>query len=518
MKIKNHEILHEISRGALTTVYKARHLNLDRIVLLKVLNKQWLSQQDLLERFQREARISARLKHPGIVNVYDFEISAELVYISLEFVDGQTIADYIKQNHPIPFEKIVTIFNGVLDALIYAHAKGVIHRDLKPANILLDKSFHARLTDFGLASLIDVPGVTEQGHSMGTPAYMAPEQIKGEKCDQQSDLYSLGITIYELASGKSAFQKENTAATLHSVLSDSLADLRNIRQDIPAEFIKIIELLTQKEKSLRPENASLVLKLLGKDIPAKLIKHESPVPFRKTVHRSLLAFSTALTIFLLFFYFRDNNEMPVQEEMHNFQKQDSTALQMHDLIQNHNDSAASAVPKIIKTENNALESPFNELQNSSAKNQIAGSLKKNESTGKLFIVCNPWAVVKVNGDSLDTTPLKQQILLSEGKHILELSNPNFKTIHHEYEINAGDSDTLYFQLEPAFGYLMIRVTPWAKLFVNENYQEDTPLEKPLTVQAGRNIIRLINPGLGTITDTIYIEAGRTVEKHFTFAN
>ena len=167
MKIKNHEIHHEISRGALTTVYKARHLNLDRPVLLKVLNRQWLDQRDLLERFRREARIAGSLRHPGIVSVYDFEILPDLVYISMEYVDGQTAADYVKSQQPIPFEKIKKIFLDLLTALVYAHNKGVIHRDIKPSNILLDKTFNARLTDFGLASLVDVPGVTEQGYSLG---------------------------------------------------------------------------------------------------------------------------------------------------------------------------------------------------------------------------------------------------------------------------------------------------------------------------------------------------------------
>ncbi len=164
MKIKNHEIISEINRGSLTTVYKAKHLNLDRLVLLKVLNQQWLNEKDLLARFKREAQISARLNHPNIVNVYDFEISADLVYISMEFVQGKPLDEYIKNNNPVSWTTIENIVLNILSALEYAHKNKVIHRDIKPGNILLDEKLNARLTDFGLAALSYRAG-SKHGHS-----------------------------------------------------------------------------------------------------------------------------------------------------------------------------------------------------------------------------------------------------------------------------------------------------------------------------------------------------------------
>ncbi|MCB9057713.1 MAG: serine/threonine protein kinase [Calditrichae bacterium] len=517
MKIKNHEILHEINRGALTTVYKARHLNLDRIVLLKVLNAQWLDQQDLLERFRREAQISGRLNHPGIVKVYDFEISSDIVYISMEYVDGQTASEYIKKNHPILIEEIVNIFKDLLQALDYAHKEGVIHRDIKPANILLDKSFNARLTDFGLASLINIPGVTEQGHSLGTPAYMAPEQIKGEKCDQQTDLYSLGITIYELISGKPVFQKENTAATIHSVLSDEIMDLQSIRKDIPDELGKIVKMLIQKEKNKRPGSAENVLKLLDKNhsevVEQPIIKNTGDSSFQ----RMLLIISAFIISFLLIFYFVQDKEITLTEETQKPGISDSVIHKTTDLSHSQSDSISNMASKIVDSESHYSVPVSNDfVDEKTTKTDLTPS--SNAQYGKLFIICNPWAVVKINGDSIDTTPLKKEIQLAEGRHILELANPNFESIQYEYKIKSGQSDTLSFQLEPAFGYLMVQVTPWARLFVNNDYLEDTPLEKPLPVRVGTNIITLTNPALGTITDTIYVEAGRTIEKHFTFAN
>ena len=468
MKIKNHEILHEISRGALTTVYKARHLNLDRPVLLKVLNRQWLDQRDLLERFRREARIAGSLRHPGIVSVYDFEILPDLVYISMEYVDGQTAADYVKSQQPIPFEKIKKIFLDLLTALVYAHNKGVIHRDIKPSNILLDKTFNARLTDFGLASLVDVPGVTEQGYSLGTPAYMAPEQIRGEKCDQQADLYSLGITIYELISGHSAYQKENTAATLHSVLSDDLPDPNSFRRDIPGEFAGIIAMLIQKEKKHRPESALHVIKLLEKQKKSNVARQKSRGVISKNKNISFWAIPGIIIIFLLFFYFQYQNKIPARDKSQNIQIGDSTVSGTDLFISEKKDTVYSpnSISSQQKEENEAKNSA---IPDNETKNIIENSELNNESPAKMYIICNPWAVVKIDGDSIDTTPLKKQILLSEGRHIIELSNPNFKSVQREYEIKGGTSDTLYFQLEPAFGFLMVQVTPWAQLFINNNY-------------------------------------------------
>ncbi|KAA3657540.1 MAG: serine/threonine protein kinase, partial [Calditrichaeota bacterium] len=259
MQIKNHKILHEIYRGAMTTVYKAQHLNLERPVLLKVLNKQWLQEQDLLERFQREARISAKLQHPNIVNVYDFEISEDLVYLSLEFVEGQTLQETIRITHPMPFKRILNITRDIASALDYAHQNGVIHRDIKPSNILLDENGNARLTDFGLASLHGSAHVTVQGQLVGTPAYMAPELIHGSPANRQSDFYSLGITLFEMLTATSPFFDEQPAVTLQNVMHAKLPDVSSLRDGIPENLKILLNALVQFEPAKRPKNAQTVL-------------------------------------------------------------------------------------------------------------------------------------------------------------------------------------------------------------------------------------------------------------------
>ncbi len=502
MNIKNHEILHEISRGAITTVYKARHLNLNRIVILKVLNPQWLREQDLLKRFKREARISAHLNHPNIVNVYDFAIETELVYISLEYVDGVSLEEYIRRHHPLSAEQIVSILTDMARALDYAHGKGVIHRDIKPANILIDENFTARLTDFGLASFQDAPGVTSQGQSLGTPAYMPPELIRGEPAGPQSDLYSLGLTLYEMLSGHPPFRKENTAATLQAVLTETPPDIATLRPETPGWLLELTRRLMDREPRNRPESIGRILDILERET-------DSSLPVARQQKRSGRLTTVALLLLLAagaFYYFPETTPPSL-----------GPPLSITDTTRNRPDTL---LPRSAekKTARPATESIPVKRDTETKTRPVPGPATPAARTGALYVSCTPWATVMLDGDSLDVTPMKRPLPLSAGSHILELINPNYKSRRFTLDIQAGRTDTLNVRLEPNFAYLMIKATPWARVYINGRYREDTPLEKALIIPAGRNILKLVNPTLGSISDTIHARAGEQLEKHFSFKN
>jgi len=508
MKIRNHEILEEISRGAITTVYKARHLNLDRDVVLKVLNKQWLGEHDLMERFRREARISAHLQHPNIVNVYDFDISDEQVFISLEFVNGYSLHSYLKNNYPLPFDKVLNFFCDILNALKYAHKKGVIHRDIKPSNIMIQNEQVARLTDFGLATLQENSVVTQHGQSIGTPAYMAPEVLQGEAASVKSDLYCLAVSVYEVLAGSLPFIKENPSATIQSVLNDNLPEIEKVIPNLPLWFSALIKKMLNKDPSNRPENAQAVLDIIKANTEiksAELKKNPGSKKFKIIIPLA------AVLVPLIFFYL----DKPVNPE----EKSDS------ETVSSKIDSAVIADEKykILPVENK----PENTKENHAItiENPKAHVIEKKEEEiakpgenkpGNLFVVCLPWAKVIIDGDTVDTTPMKRSVSLQAGKHTLELVNPNYKTEKFDLEIRENISDTVNVQLQPSFGYLYVNAVPWAKLFINDQYKDDTPMQKPLVVKVGRNIIKLTNPMYKTITDTVFVEAGKTVEKKFTF--
>ncbi|HXF85162.1 MAG TPA: protein kinase [Anaerolineales bacterium] len=260
-----------LARGGMAEVYLGTHINLQRTVAVKILRNLNEDSQDALDRFQREARVVAKLRHPNIVQVFDFDTIDNEPYLVMEYVKGPSLSKYLKalhqNNERLDLPKVVRLLNAVASALQYAHNSGVIHRDVKPGNILLtsptspvviDKplpdDFEPVLTDFGLVRFLDAQRQTTTGHIAGTPAYMSPEQARGEITDGRTDVYSLGIVLYEILAGHLPFEGETTMSILlkhitetpppipglhpllESVLNRALAKDLNDRFQTPMEF------------------------------------------------------------------------------------------------------------------------------------------------------------------------------------------------------------------------------------------------------------------------------------------
>jgi len=259
MEIKGYTIIREISRGPLTTVYLARQDALEREVFLKVLNVHLKNEPDLLERFRREAKICARLRHPNIVSVFDFGAAGESFYIAMEYLEGKSLSEIVRAYHPLPFEVIVFITQEVARGLAYAHDFGVVHRDIKPANIMIENTGAVKIADFGLATKADLPTVTIQHSAVGTPAYMSPEQASGKEVDKQSDLFSLGATIYEMCSGRSPFLGETLAESVNNVFTHEPLPLHKVRPDIPLWFSQMVEQLLEKDPRKRLSGAEKII-------------------------------------------------------------------------------------------------------------------------------------------------------------------------------------------------------------------------------------------------------------------
>lgn len=208
MVISGYDIQSEIFRGPVTTVFDALHLALGRRVILKILNTQWMNETDLIDRLSREAKICARLDHPNIVKIFDFNRTDNSVYISMEYIDGWTLENLILQKETIEISELINITIQILNGLSYAHSKDIVHRDIKPSNIMITPDRTVKITDFGLAVVSDLPGITGQDQTVGSPAYMSPEQVMAKDVDQRSDLFSLGATLFKLCTGKSPFEAD----------------------------------------------------------------------------------------------------------------------------------------------------------------------------------------------------------------------------------------------------------------------------------------------------------------------
>ena len=206
MNYGRYQITKEVGRGSMGIVYAAQDPQIGRTVALKVLRQDRASDESLVKRFLREARAIGRLSHPHIVTIYDAGEDQGNVYIAMEFVEGTPLNEIIRERAFTP-EETVDIGRQVAETLNYAHGKGVVHRDIKPSNIILQSNNQIKITDFGIARIEDSTATlqTQTGEIMGTPAYMSPEQVLGKPVDRCTDIFSLGVVLYELSTGKRPF-------------------------------------------------------------------------------------------------------------------------------------------------------------------------------------------------------------------------------------------------------------------------------------------------------------------------
>lgn len=259
-QILNYKIEKLISEGGMGKVYLGKHLQLNRKVAIKVLHPHLIYSQEFRSRFHAEANLLAQLKHPNIVTLYDYYESTDFLALILEYVEGITMEDYLKKNGYIAQNQIISLFQQVLDAFEYAHGQGIIHRDIKPANIMLQDSsegLKVKILDFGIAKIKDNLTKTQTGTQMGTILYMSPEQVKGQKVDVRSDIYSLGVTLFELATGKMPFNPNSSIYEIsNAIVHLPLPKPRTIKPDISPLIESAILKATEKNPDLRFQNCS----------------------------------------------------------------------------------------------------------------------------------------------------------------------------------------------------------------------------------------------------------------------
>lgn len=237
-----YRIISQIGKGGMANVYKAYQPSVDRDVAIKVLPSQLAESKEFAIRFHQEARIIAKLEHPHILPVFDYGESDGVAYFVMRYLEAGTLKDKMEAGRPLPLKDIDRIFTQLADALSYAHMHGIIHRDLKPANALIDSHGNIFLTDFGIARLLESasPRLTQTDAIMGTPAYISPEQAQGQDVDQRSDIYSLGIILYEMVMGGVPFVADTPLAVLFKHISDPLPLPSKVKPDIPPSIEKVI--------------------------------------------------------------------------------------------------------------------------------------------------------------------------------------------------------------------------------------------------------------------------------------
>jgi len=315
VKYGRYEIMGELGKGSMGVIYRAHDPQIDRVVALKVLRPDRVISEEFVQRFLKEAKAIGRLSHPSIVTVYDIGRDLGTIYIAMEFLEGSSL-DGIIQKKRFNLEEIVDLGVKVAEALDYAHQLMIVHRDIKPGNIVLTPKGQPKITDFGIAHIEDPSAAqqTQAGEILGTPSYMSPEQVMGQPVDGRSDLYSLGVILYELSTGVRPFRGNNMAATF-----------RSITQDAPVEPAK-------QDPSVSPALSELIMKSLNKisdkrfqtgkamaEALKSCLKKEEPVALpqepskEKLKHRSLFLFIALVVITMaggLIYYFWPKPPVP----------------------------------------------------------------------------------------------------------------------------------------------------------------------------------------------------------------
>ena len=253
-----YELRRRLAQGGMATVYLARDRQLDRQVAIKMLHPQFASDPTFAERLRRESRAAAGLSHPNIVGVFDWGRQGERYFIVMEYVSGHSLAEIIAARGPLGAEAAAAIAFEVAAALAFAHRAGIVHRDVKPQNVLLSSDGHVKVTDFGIATMVGAgpsAGLTETGSVVGTAAYLSPEQAQGEPTDARSDLYSLGVVLYEMLSGHPPFRGDTPVAVAYQHVQDPPVPLGEIAEGVPRALDAITMRLLAKDPDDRYERA-----------------------------------------------------------------------------------------------------------------------------------------------------------------------------------------------------------------------------------------------------------------------
>lgn len=282
MQLGRYEVLERLGEGAMGTVYKARDPLLDRLVAIKTVNLN-LPQEELADyeaRFYQEAKAAGGLSHPNIVVVYDIGRTERLAFMAMEFLDGRELRAILTERSPLPMAEAVAIGAQVADALAYAHAKGVVHRDIKPTNIMVLPSGLAKITDFGIARIRSSELKTMTGMILGSPRYMSPEQVAGRRADHRSDIFSLGVVLYEMFAGKPPFQ----ADTVHGVMYQTLNATPPAPSSLNPAVSQLIDFIVAKALAKAPEHRYQSAGDLAADLRAAL--HDAA---SGSAHREVLA-------------------------------------------------------------------------------------------------------------------------------------------------------------------------------------------------------------------------------------
>jgi eukaryotic-like serine/threonine-protein kinase len=431
-RIANCRILSEIGSGGMAVVYKAVQEPLGRIVAIKALKPSIAVDSQFAKRFEREAHFMASLQHENILHVYDFIKDGRSMHIIMEYVRGIDLYDLLEKTPILPVDVAAIIALQVARALDYAHFRGIIHRDIKPANVMISHQGEVKLMDFGIARDDTLSDLTETGTGLGTPSYMSPEQILGDKLDFRSDLFSVGIVLYQMVTGKKPFVEDDTRTVMQKIRLDRFTPARKLNSKVPRALERILGRLMEKMPANRyPTTQALIDDFMEFLAPRVPMNHNS----RIVLYLKEIGFLTDAEADEILAASGPRSQ-PRRE--HGDRRLVRSVAVAQTIVAMGVLGSAGA----IQAASGRLTADPSEFAAESGQPVIP------LHAGYLRLVVDPWATVMIDGQEVATTPTAAAIPLSPGRHFIKLSNPYYVEKDLEVRIREGETETIEVTLEP----------------------------------------------------------------------
>jgi eukaryotic-like serine/threonine-protein kinase len=471
-------------------VYMADHIYLGKKIILKTLNTLELPDKIVLERFKREARILALLDHPNLIKVLDFGTYGDHFYISFEYFDSSNLRTVLNDKK-LSYDQKHHLLVQLLKALNIAHQNNIVHRDIKPENILVNSNYELKIADFGLAIALNDTALTNKSSIVGTPGYMSPEQIKGDKISTQSDIFSAGIVALELFTGSNPFIGKNINETINNILSfreDSISD--KIAPLSPAVQQSILMML-KKNPLERGRNINELLSLLGvageifTPVEVKIKKLKK----RHAVLISSFMLSAFITLFLIYIF--SSEEVVPQYSFGNAEL----------MIFNNNDKTDSVA------EEDTLKTGLLTDENQPA-----------NVPGKLMVKADPGSDIYINNRKVNTTPIRDYINLAPGSYNVKLIHPDFPEYKRRITVASNRIQNIDISFKEMAGFLNCEIYPWGEIFIDDEKISITPLRENIMLMPGKYKLTIKNPRFGSISETITIKSKEINVFRYNFEN